>query len=135
MAGAVIITHGDLARSLLGAAESITGAVEGVLTVCVDKGDTTEGIRQSLAQAVKSVDKGAGVIIFTDMFGGTPTNIALSLLSAGLVEVITGVNLPLLLKFLSHRASDKPLGEFAVQLREYGKGSIVLAGDMLKEKK
>ena len=100
MAGAVIITHGDLARSLLGAAESITGAVEGVIPVCVNKGDTTEGIRQGLAQAVKSVDKGAGVIIFTDMFGGTPTNIALSLLSAGRVEVITGVNLPLLLNTL-----------------------------------
>jgi PTS system mannose-specific IIA component len=68
------------------------------------------------------------------MFGGTPTNIALSLLEAGRVEVITGVNLPVLLKFVGHRA-DKPLDELARLLREYGRSSIVLATDMLKEKK
>lgn len=135
MAGAVIITHGDLAQSLLRAAESITGTVEGIKAISVNKGDATEGIRSALASAVKSVDTGRGVIIFTDMFGGTPTNIALSLLSAGKVEVITGANLPVLLKFLSHRAADKPIGELALQLKEYGKGSIVLAADMLKEKK
>jgi PTS system mannose-specific IIA component len=79
------------------------------------------------------VNSGDGVIIFTDMFGGTPSNIALSMLNDGSVEVITGVNLPLLIKFFTNR-SDSALGELADMLKEYGRESIVLAGDILKEK-
>lgn len=134
MTGAVIITHGRLAACLVQTAEAITGKADGIRTVEVNGSLPTEAVRSALKNAVKEADSGGGVIIFTDMFGGTPTNIALSLFSAGKVEVITGVNLPVLFKFLGHRG-DMPLGELAVFLRECGRQSIVLAGEMMKEKK
>lgn len=134
MVGSVIITHGALAQALLSAAESISGKVEGVSTVSISQSDTTEGLRDVLTKALKNADSGDGVLIFTDMFGGTPTNMALSTFEKGRVEVITGVNLPMVIKYLSHRG-EKSLDELSVMLRDYGQRSIVLAGDMLKEKK
>ncbi len=134
MIGAVIITHGELASALLKTAESITGHIEGVRIVPVEKADNTEEIRDVLTSATAEVDSAAGVIIFTDMFGGTPSNIALSMLNNGNIEVITGVNLPVLIKFFGNR-TDKPLTELAGMLKEYGRESIVLAGDILKEKR
>ena len=134
MVGAVIITHGTLAQALLSAAESIAGKVEGVSTLSISQSDTTEGLRDVLTLSLKGSDSGHGVLIFTDMFGGTPTNMALSTFEKGRVEVITGVNLPMVLKYLSHR-SEKGLYDLSVLLRDYGQKSIVLAGDMLKEKK
>lgn len=134
MVGAVIITHGKVAEALIAAAEGITGKIEKVLPVSVANTDSTDGIRGVVSAAIKESDSGKGVVIFTDMFGGTPTNIALSLMGAGKVEVITGVNLPMLIKFVGHRG-DKPLHELAVTLRDYGQKSIVLAGEMLKDKK
>lgn len=134
MVGGIIVTHGSLAASLKEAAESIAGPMDNVHVVSVKTQDTTEGIRARIAECIKEANSGAGVIIFTDMFGGTPTNIALSFLGAGRVEVITGVNLPVLLKFIGHCA-DRPLDELARLLTECGRSSIVLAADMLKEKK
>ncbi len=133
MTGAVIITHGELVEALCKTAESITGHAEGVKVVPVGKSDNTDDIREILTSAVKEVESGEGVIIFTDMFGGTPSNIALSMLNDGSVEVITGVNLPLLIKFFCNR-TEMALGELADMLKEYGRDSIVLAGDILKEK-
>ncbi len=133
MTGAVIITHGELATALRKTAESITGHAEGVKVVPVGKSDNTDAIREILTTAVGEVNSGEGVIIFTDMFGGTPSNIALSMLNDGSEEVITGVNLPLLIKFFSNR-TDMALSELADMLKEYGRESIVLAGDILKEK-
>ena len=133
MVGAVVITHGGLAESLVTALVSIAGDVEMVETVLVQSNDTTEEISTVLAAKVASVDGGAGVIIFTDMLGGTPSNVALPLLADGKVDIMTGVNLPVLLKFVNHR-SDKGLGELALLLKEYAKESIVLASDVLKEK-
>src|SRR3972149_1286918 len=101
MVGAVIITHGRIAASLVEAARSITGGGTGVKGMSVDNSDTTEKIRAELTSSVKEVESGRGVIIFTDMFGGTPTNVALSLLKDNEVEGITGGNLPLPLKFLN----------------------------------
>lgn len=134
MIGAVIITHGKLADSLAQAAESITGKAEGIRTLSVTSEDTTEGIRAALSFAIKEVSGGQGVVVFTDMFGGTPTNIALSLLETGKVEVITGVNLPMILKYISYR-EEKTMQELTLLLKDYGQKAIVLAGDMLKEKK
>lgn len=131
MTGAVIITHGTLAAGLADVAETISGDIEGVRTVSVNSSDATERIRDDLAKAVEESDDGDGVVIFTDMFGGTPSNIALSLFESGRVEVVTGVNLPMIIKFLGHR--DKPLGELALLLKESGRESIILAGDMLKD--
>ncbi len=133
MIGAVIITHGRLAECLVEVAEAIAGRLEKVKVVSVKNSDTTEGIRGQLYGAIKELDED-GVLIFTDMFGGTPTNIALSLMEEGRVDVLTGVNLPIILKFVSHR-SDKKLAELALLLKGYGQSSIVLAGDMLREKK
>ena len=85
MIGAVIVTHGRLAESLVESAETITGPVELMRSVSVKKSDTTEAIRDMLVRSVHELDKGKGVIIFTDMFGGTPTNVALSLMTEGRV--------------------------------------------------
>ncbi|MBI5468861.1 MAG: PTS sugar transporter subunit IIA [Deltaproteobacteria bacterium] len=134
MVGAIVITHGSLAASLMEVAESITGKIEKVKTVSVTGSDTTESIRSALSGSIKDVNSGSGVIIFTDMFGGTPTNVALSLLEDGKVDVITGVNLPMLIKFIGNR-TEKSLSEVALLLKDYGQKSIVLAGDMLKDKK
>ncbi|MBI5587280.1 MAG: PTS sugar transporter subunit IIA [Deltaproteobacteria bacterium] len=134
MVGAIVVTHGSLAASLVEVAESITGKIENVRVVSVRNSDTTESIRSALSGFVREVNTGSGVIIFTDMFGGTPTNIALSLLEDGKVDVITGVNLPMLIKFIGNR-TEKRLSEVALLLKDYGQKSIVLAGDMLKEKK
>src|SRR4030066_1536244 len=134
MKGAVFITPGRLADCLVSVAESIAGKIENVRVVPVMNSDKTENIRVLLSSAIKEIDSGEGVLIFTDMFGGTPTNIALSLMEEGKVDIITGVNLPIVLKFVGHR-NDKTLSELAVLLKDYGHSSIVLAGDMLKEKK
>jgi len=134
MIGAVIVTHGHLAECIVSVAESITGKIDNVRVVPVMNTDKTEDIRELLSKAIREIDTGKGVLIFTDMFGGTPTNIALSLLVEGKVDIITGVNLPIVLKFVGHR-QDKPLSELAALLKDYGHSSIVLAGDMLKEKK
>lgn len=134
MVGGVIIAHGQLAESLLKAAEDITGKVENVRTVSVGQGEATEKISQRLEEAIKGVKKNDGAIIFTDMFGGSPTNIALSTLKEGEVEILTGVNLPVLLKFLNYR-SEMKFAELVRKLKEHGQKSIVLAGDILKGKK
>lgn len=134
MIGAVIVTHGHFADCLLEVAESIAGKIDYIKAVPVMSSDTTEHIREILSKAIRQIDTGDGVLIFTDMFGGTPTNIALSLMEEGRVDIITGVNLPIVLKFVGHR-KDKTLPELAVFLKDYGHSSIVLAGDMLKEKK
>jgi len=133
MIGAVIITHGGLGVALVEAAEIITGKAERIKMVTVTGSDAPDGLREKIASAVETVNADKGVIIFTDMFGGTPTNIALSFLDVGKVDILTGVNLPILIKFLGHRA-EKTLSELTLMLKEYGRTSIVLAGDMLKEK-
>jgi PTS system mannose-specific IIA component len=133
MIGGVIITHGSLAASLLEVAETISGEIEGIRTVSLGDSDSSDRLRDDLMAAIGEMDNGDGVVVFTDMFGGTPSNIALSLYEAGRVEVVTGANLPVLIKFISHR-SDKSLDEIAQLLKETGTQSIVLASDMLKEK-
>ncbi len=130
MVGAVIITHGDLSEALIRTAESITGEVNYVRAVSVNGTDSTEQVRESLVCALAEVDRKKGVIIFTDMFGGTPSNIALSFLSEGSVEVLTGVNLPLLLKFFNNRKG-VVLSELLKDLLTHGQKSIILASEML----
>ncbi len=134
MIGGVIITHSPLADSLVEAAGSIAGRIENLKTISVKRDDSTERIRKELTASIKEVNTGDGVIIFTDMFGGTPTNIALSLLKEDIVEIITGVNIPMILKFVSYR-SEKKLHELAIILKEHAQESIVLVSDMLKIKK
>jgi PTS system mannose-specific IIA component len=132
MISAIIVTHSTLASGLIDAAEIIVGKIENISSVSINKGDSTDEIRERLHSAIEETDHGNGVIIFTDMFGGTPTNIALSFLSEGSVEVLTGVNLPILLKFLSNR-DESSIIELVRDLRECGRESIVPASEMLKQ--
>ena len=101
MVGVVIVTHGNMAMELIKTADFIVGRVESITGLCVDPQASSETIRQDIEQAISNVDQGAGVLILTDMFGGTPSNISLSFLESGKIEVLSGVNLPMLLKLAS----------------------------------
>jgi len=134
MIGAVIITHGRLAEAMLVSAVSIVGTAERVMALSIKGEETSEDIKKMLQEAMVEVSDGEGVVVFTDMFGGTPSNIALSLLDEGIIEVITGVNLPLILKFLGSREG-RSIDELASLLVEHGRKSIVLASEMLNRSK
>ncbi|MDR3037829.1 MAG: hypothetical protein LBV21_00815 [Candidatus Adiutrix sp.] len=130
MIGLIIVTHGSLGQELLKTAEYIVGGLEGCLTVSIDGARSPESMREAIGFAIKTLDKGSGALILTDMFGGTPSNISLSFLAAGRVEVLTGVNLPMLLKAVQLR--DKaPLAEVAQTVGAYGRKSINVAGELL----
>ncbi len=130
--GVVIVTHTDYGDRLLKAAEMILGPQQDARTVSVDVGvDTAETVKQLQAD-IKALDKGAGVIIVTDMFGGTPTNLSLSLIGQQRIEVVTGVNLPMLIKILSSRT--KPLDQLAADAKTAGLQGIVVAGEILRKK-
>ena len=131
MIGAVIVTHGRLARELLEATERIVGPTEAIRAVTIDWDDEVSAARRQIEKAIRSVDGGEKVLIFTDMFGGTPTNVSLSFLEPERVEIITGVNLPMLIKLTSLQPSDEPLNEVARQIRERGQKSIYVASEIL----
>ncbi len=133
MIGAVIITHGDLGRALLEAARIIKGGMDKIMPVTIEDYNDVEALRGRLLRAVSEVDGGSGVMVFTDLFGGTPTNIAMSILEDREVEIMTGVNLPVLIKFDSMREG-KSLREVATFLEDYGRKSMAIAGDMLRGK-
>lgn len=133
MIGGVVVTHGGLAESLLDVARTIVGDFDGLVSLAVERSDSLDDIKEVLEKSVKDMDDGDGVIIFTDMFGGTPTNISLPLLSEGSVEVLTGVSLPMVLKFLGKRDGAE-LGGLSKLLKEHGSECIVLASEMLKGK-
>lgn len=131
MAGLVIATHAGLAQEFLNACEMIIGPTRNVRAVGIRKEDSVEAIRDSLAAAIAEVSGGGdGVIVMTDLFGGTPANISISFLEPEQVEVLTGVNLPMILKFFNSQ-EDMPLSELAGILRAFGQQSISLASDFL----
>ncbi|MCX5832915.1 MAG: PTS fructose transporter subunit IIA [Deltaproteobacteria bacterium] len=130
MIGVLVITHGNLGSELIKAAELIKGRLEGVQHISVNASRGMEDIKKDITMAIKKVDAGSGVLILTDLFGGTPSNISLSFLKTGKIEVVTGVNLPMLLK-VSDLKGEKNLGEFASLIREYGKKDIYLASEVL----
>jgi PTS system mannose-specific IIA component len=130
MIGLVIVTHGSLGHELLKTAEFIIGGLEGCLPVSIDSVRSPESLREAVGTAIKTLDRGAGVLVLTDMFGGTPSNISLSFLEEGRVEVLSGVNLPILLKAVQLR--DRAiLSEAAQTIGEYGRKSINVAGELL----
>ncbi len=133
MIGAVIITHGDVGRALLDSAKAIKGGMERIKPVSVADYNDVGDLRGRLLGAVSDVDSGSGVMVFTDLFGGTPTNIAMSILEDKEVEIMTGVNLPVLIKFDTYREG-RSLSEVASFLEEYGRKSMAIAGDMLRGK-
>lgn len=133
MIGLVIVCHEDMAAELVRAAEMIVGRIDAVETVSVKQDSAPETLRDRIQNAIKKVDRKEGVILFTDMFGGTPSNIALAFLSDA-VEVVSGVNLSMIIKFANHR-DEKALPELAKLVQEAAQKSIVIASQMLKGKK
>lgn len=130
MVGLVLAAHAGLAAELLNAAEMIVGPLEKVAAVAVNGTDTVNDIRDAMAQAILDVG-GSGVIVMTDMFGGTPSNMSLSFLQDGEVEVLTGMNLPMLIKFASDRKR-LTVSDLAAQLKECGRESISVPADYLR---
>jgi PTS system mannose-specific IIA component len=129
----VIVFHEDMGAELVRAAEMIVGRIEAVETVSVKQDSAPETLRDRIASAIKKVDRKKGVMLFTDMFGGTPSNIALAFLGDA-VEVVSGVNLSMVIKFANHR-DEKTLPELARLVQEAAQKSIVIASKMLKGNK
>ena len=130
--GIIIAAHTDYAATLLRTTEFILGPLEDCTSISVDVAfDVSESV-QRLNDAAQLLDKGTGVLILTDMFGGTPTNLSLALLNTHNVEVVTGVNLPMVIKAFSARTM--PLKELAERVSEAGKQGIVVAGEILEQK-
>jgi PTS system mannose-specific IIA component len=134
MIGGLIVTHGRLAIELLNAAETIVGEIHHFAAVSLGWHDDVGTAQDMIQKALERVRTPDGVLILTDMFGGTPTNIASTLLDEGKVEIVTGVNLPMLIK-LAQVGEGQPLGVVARQVRETGQNSIHLASDLLAPKK
>ncbi len=133
MVGFIIVTHGHVGQELYTCLEGILGVQENVAAVTVDFTKPVETARGEIEEAIQNVDKGDGVIIMTDMFGGTPSNISLSFLENHKVEVLTGVNLPMLIKGVTMR-KDQELEELCRLLKESGKNGIIVASTLLKER-
>ena len=134
MIGVVVVTHGQLARELLHAAETIVGDLPRFTAVSIGWHDDTQDAREEIAQAIARVQQGDGVLVLTDMFGGTPANLAMSFLAADNVEVITGVNLPMLIKLAGVSAQTELLG-VARELRDEARSAIWVASDLLRGEK
>jgi mannose PTS system EIIA component len=132
MIGIVIVTHCNLGRELIKAADFIVGSLRQTQAVSLNPEDQVEMLREKIAGAIEKVDTGDGVILLTDMFGGTPSNMSLSFLVDGKVEVVTGVNLPMLVGLASKREG-KTLSQAAQDIKTYGLRSIALAGEILKK--
>jgi PTS system mannose-specific IIA component len=133
MIGLVLVTHGRLAVEFRAALEHVVGAQTQIETVSIGPDDDVERRRQDILDAVREVDDGSGVILLTDMFGGTPSNLAISVMDAGTVEVIAGVNLPMLIKLASVRG-EKPLTEAVADAQEAGRKYINVASQVLNGK-
>jgi mannose PTS system EIIA component len=132
MTGLVVVAHAGLGAELLRAAEMIVGPIAGAAAVEIQPTDSVDTIRAALVEAIQKVSDD-GVIIMTDMFGGTPSNMSISFLQDNRVEVLTGVNLPMLIKFASDRQRYSVV-ELAAQIKECGRDGVTVAGDYLKKR-
>lgn len=130
MIGMILVTHGNLAEEFVHAMEHVVGDQSAVATVCVGPNDDMERRRSEIAEAITAVDSGEGVIILTDLFGGTPSNLAISLMQAGKVEVIAGINLPMLIRLAKARAC-MSVREAAAAARDAGRNYITIASEYL----
>ncbi|HVI76470.1 MAG TPA: PTS sugar transporter subunit IIA [Anaeromyxobacteraceae bacterium] len=131
MVGLVVAAHGGLAAELIRTAEGVCGKLERCQAVSVDAASGMDDARAQLAEAIRAVDDGDGVLVLTDMFGGSPANLALTFLDDH-IEVLTGVNLPMLVKLSTCRAEGAKLRETAQMLTGYGQKNITLASEVLR---
>ncbi len=130
--GMVLVTHGRLAEEFIAALEHVIGTQHGIAAVCIGPDDDMEQRRMEILESVAKVDNGRGVVLLTDMFGGTPSNLAISVMERANVEVIAGVNLPMLIKLASVRA-EEPLAVAVANAREAGQKYINVASSLLAE--
>ena len=135
MIGALIVTHGNLAYELLNAARQIEADVKGIEAVPLEWSDTVDEAREKIGAALERIGRDRPVIIFTDMFGGTPSNISLSFLDQGRVEIVTGVNLPMVVKFAMMKEEAKDVATLAHVISEKGSKAIRVASDLLSAEK
>ncbi len=130
MIGLILVTHGRLADQFIDAMEHVVGPQDAVAAICIGPNDDMEQRRGEIAAAIGSVDQGQGVIILTDLFGGTPSNLAISLLDAGKVEVIAGINLPMLIRLAGARKS-MSVGDAVEAAQTAGRNYITVASEFL----
>ncbi len=130
--GLVLVTHGRLALELVAAMEHVVGPQSQVATVCIGPEDDMEKRRADIVKAVESTDAGSGVVVLTDMFGGTPSNLAISIMDTAPVEVIAGVNLPMLIKLASARTTET-LQAAVAQAQDAGRKYINVASSLLAQ--
>ena len=132
MIGLVLVTHGRLAHEFVVAMEHVVGPQEAVAAICIGPDDDMEARRDDIAQAIVATNRGAGVIMLTDLFGGTPSNLAISLMKSNDVEVIAGVNLPMLIRLEGARRT-RPIKAAVAAPREAGRKYISVASEVLGE--
>ncbi|WOE73795.1 PTS sugar transporter subunit IIA [Alterisphingorhabdus coralli] len=132
MIGMVLVTHGKLAEEFVSAMEHVVGRQKNIATVCIGPHDDMEARREDIAKAVSETDTGKGVIILTDLFGGTPSNLAISLMERGRIEVIAGVNLPMLIRLEGARKA-MSVADAVAAAREAGQKYISVASELLDD--
>ena len=132
MIGLILVTHGNLAKELVSALEHVVGTQSNIEVICIDPEDNVENRRKEILKKIKLVDNSNGVILLTDMFGGTPSNLAISIMKNDHIEVIAGVNLPMLIKLISVRQT-KGLAESLIDAQEAGRKYITVASQLLKQ--
>lgn len=132
MIGLVLVTHGKLASEFVTAMEHVVGPQQAIAAICIGPEDDMEARRADIAAAVAAVNDGNGVIVLTDLFGGTPSNLAISLMEPGRVEVIAGINLPMLIRLEGARKMMK-VGQAVAAAREAGRKYITVASEVLGE--
>ncbi len=130
MIGLILVTHGRLGEEFVHAMQHVVGRQEAIATVCIGPNDDMERRRKEIADAIRAVDSGEGAIILTDLFGGTPSNLAISLMQAGKVEVIAGINLPMLIRLAGARKTMNVVAA-AVAARDAGRNYITIASEFL----
>ena len=130
MIGIILVTHGRLAEEFVAAMEHVVGEQDAIATICIGPNDDMERRRKDIAKAIDTVDTGRGAILLTDLFGGTPSNLAISLMEAGRTEVIAGINLPMLIRLAGAR-KEMTLEKAAEAAREAGRNYITVASEFL----
>ena len=130
MIGMILVTHGQLAVEFVNAMEHVVGSQDDIATVCIGPQDDMEARRKEIARAIETVDSGNGAVILTDLFGGTPSNLAISLLQPGRTEVIAGINLPMLIRLAGAR-KELDLEGAAAAARDAGRNYITMASEFL----
>jgi PTS system mannose-specific IIA component len=128
--GGIIVSHGQVASELVAAAETVVGELDHIVAVSIGWHDDVETAKEEIAGAIKKVSRGNGVLVLTDMFGGTPTNISAMFLKEGEVEIVTGVNLPMVIK-LATQNKPMTLRQMTTEVEQQGKNAIYCASELL----